>query len=321
MPELPKSSTSGGSRNPPTPTPWTRHSPSPCARDVGAQSAHGFGRVEHVIGFEQAGDLRLAHGQGAQDERPVRHGFVAGRGHRALERAALAGGERGKLGCGIHAERPKFEPLPAKSGPIGGLPKAMRGTGEARFDRPARSWQTHAPLVPFCRKHHLGQTRPRNQARLPQLRRPFLRSAEAADRMSQMRLHLRARGAVEAAPHAACPSPRPSRYPSPSSRTKRPRSSRTRRWRKRRPKPLTRRSRKPRKRSRWSKKRRSRPKTPRAKTASRRRPTTPAESEDDFEDEIEDDDEEEDDTLLEEVEEDEDDVSGIIDADIEKDEP
>jgi len=46
-----------------------------------------------------------------------------------------------------------------------------------------------------------------------------------------------------------------------------------------------------------------------------------AESEDDFEDEIEDDDEEEDDTLLEEVEEDEDDVSGIIDADIEKDEP
>jgi uncharacterized protein (TIGR02300 family) len=42
-----------------------------------------------------------------------------------------------------------------------------------------------------------------------------------------------------------------------------------------------------------------------------------AESEDDFED----DDEEEDDTLLEEVEEDEDDVSGIIDADIEKDEP
>ena len=45
-----------------------------------------------------------------------------------------------------------------------------------------------------------------------------------------------------------------------------------------------------------------------------------AESED-FEDEIEDDDEEEDDTLLEEVEEDEDDVSGIIDADIEKDEP
>ena len=44
-----------------------------------------------------------------------------------------------------------------------------------------------------------------------------------------------------------------------------------------------------------------------------------AESED-FEDEIEDDDEEDDDTLLEEVEEDEDDVSGIIDADIEKDE-
>src|SRR5882672_9668505 len=39
-----------------------------------------------------------------------------------------------------------------------------------------------------------------------------------------------------------------------------------------------------------------------------------------FEEEIEDE-EEEDDSLLEEVEEDEDDVSGIIDADIEKDEP
>lgn len=39
-----------------------------------------------------------------------------------------------------------------------------------------------------------------------------------------------------------------------------------------------------------------------------------------FEEEIEDEDEE-DDSLLEEVEEDEDDVSGIIDADIEKDEP
>src|SRR5882724_2845270 len=45
----------------------------------------------------------------------------------------------------------------------------------------------------------------------------------------------------------------------------------------------------------------------------------PAEAEE-FEEEIEDE-EEEDDSLLEEVEEDEDDVSGIIDADIEKDEP
>jgi uncharacterized protein (TIGR02300 family) len=45
----------------------------------------------------------------------------------------------------------------------------------------------------------------------------------------------------------------------------------------------------------------------------------PAEPEE-FEEEIEEE-EEEDDNLLEEVEEDEDDVSGIIDADIEKDEP
>ena len=48
-------------------------------------------------------------------------------------------------------------------------------------------------------------------------------------------------------------------------------------------------------------------------------PEEPVEQED-FEEEIEDE-EEEDDNLLEEVEEDEDDVSGIIDADIEKDEP
>jgi uncharacterized protein (TIGR02300 family) len=48
-------------------------------------------------------------------------------------------------------------------------------------------------------------------------------------------------------------------------------------------------------------------------------PEEPAEPEE-FEEEIEDE-EEEDDSLLEEVEEDEDDVSGIIDADIEKDEP
>jgi uncharacterized protein (TIGR02300 family) len=48
-------------------------------------------------------------------------------------------------------------------------------------------------------------------------------------------------------------------------------------------------------------------------------PEEPAEPEE-FEEEIEDE-EEEDDNLLEEVEEDEDDVSGIIDADIEKDEP
>ena len=48
-------------------------------------------------------------------------------------------------------------------------------------------------------------------------------------------------------------------------------------------------------------------------------PEEPVVSEEDFDDELEDDDEE-DDALLEEVEEDEDDVSGIIDADIEKDE-
>jgi uncharacterized protein (TIGR02300 family) len=48
-------------------------------------------------------------------------------------------------------------------------------------------------------------------------------------------------------------------------------------------------------------------------------PEEPVVTEDDFEDELEDEDEE-DDNLLEEVEEDEDDVTGIIDADIEKDE-
>ena len=85
VPELPKSSTSDGSRKPPTPTPWTRHSPSPSRATSAPKPAHRLGGVEHVVGFEQAGDLGLAHGQRAQDERPVRNGFVAGRRHRALE--------------------------------------------------------------------------------------------------------------------------------------------------------------------------------------------------------------------------------------------
>ena len=76
--------------------------------DIGAQAAHRFGGVEHVVGFEQARYPRLAHGQRAQDERAVRHRLVAGRGHRAFERAALAGGQRGKLACFIHCGTSKI---------------------------------------------------------------------------------------------------------------------------------------------------------------------------------------------------------------------
>src|SRR5205807_166086 len=47
------------------------------ALDDGAQRAHGGRGVEDILAFEQTGDLRLAHGERAEDERTVRDRLVA----------------------------------------------------------------------------------------------------------------------------------------------------------------------------------------------------------------------------------------------------
>ena len=94
VPELPKSSAPAGSRKPPTPTPWTRHSPSPMRSTVAPSARMALPVLMHVLAFEQAGNPGLAHRQRAEDQRAVRDRLVAGHAHAALERPAAAGGER-----------------------------------------------------------------------------------------------------------------------------------------------------------------------------------------------------------------------------------
>src|SRR5690606_21431659 len=92
VPELPISSTSSGSPKPPTPQPRTDQLPAPCRRTsapsarraaavrahVGAERPQSGSRAVHVLALEKALDLRLADGEAAHDNRPVRDRLVAG---------------------------------------------------------------------------------------------------------------------------------------------------------------------------------------------------------------------------------------------------
>ena len=105
--ELPKSSTSRGSRKPATPTPWTSQAPAPAALDdaldSGAERAHGVCGVEDVLAFKQAGDLRLADRERAEDKRAVGDRLVARHADLAAERprAPRAQGERRDPNAGL----------------------------------------------------------------------------------------------------------------------------------------------------------------------------------------------------------------------------
>ena len=216
-------------------------------------------------------------------------------------------------------KRPKFEPLRPKSGPVGGLPKAMRGTGEARFDRPARSWQTHRPLVPFSpesttlAKPDLGTKRvcPSCASRFYDLQKRPIECPKCAFTFEPEALLKQRRTRV----------PEPVAKPAPvvvaddeeveeaedEEMEEEATEGEDEAEEAEAPEVVE-----------------EAPVETEDAESEDGEPVAAedtAESEDDFEDEIEDEDEEEDDTLLEEVEEDEDDVSGIIDADIEKDEP
>ena len=159
-------------------------------------------------------------------------------------------------------------------------------------------------------KHHLGQGRSRNETRVPQLRGALLRPAEAPDRMPEMRLQLRAGGAVQAAPPAPARTRRcrPGRAAGDRGRGRRGRG-RGRRGRGRGGRGSRGRRRgaagrsPPPARTKTKKSRKKKPRPKRACRWSRRRGSA-------IEDiEVEDDEDEEDDDLLGEVEDEEDDVT------------
>ena len=67
-----------GSPRPPTPRPATRQRRPRLAHHLGAQRAHRGGGAQHVLAFQQAGDARLAHREGAEHQRAMADGLVAG---------------------------------------------------------------------------------------------------------------------------------------------------------------------------------------------------------------------------------------------------
>ncbi len=95
VPEFPMSSTSSGSRKPPIPTPWTRHSPSPVARDPGPQRLDRRRGAQNVIAFQKPGNPRLADAECPHDKRAVRDRFVAGSRDLAGQRTGLRGTKNG----------------------------------------------------------------------------------------------------------------------------------------------------------------------------------------------------------------------------------
>ncbi len=68
----------------------------------GAERPHRLGGVQHVLALQQAGNQGFADRQGRQDQSPVGNRFVARYADAAGQRAALAGGKRGRSGGGGH---------------------------------------------------------------------------------------------------------------------------------------------------------------------------------------------------------------------------
>ena len=79
---------------PATPTPWTRQTPSEPRVGRRPQRGHGPGRIDHVLGLQQAADRGFADGDGTKHQGPVRHGLVAGNPDAAGEAGGPGGTER-----------------------------------------------------------------------------------------------------------------------------------------------------------------------------------------------------------------------------------
>ena len=98
VPELPKSSTAGGSAKPADPDAANAPGALTGPLDRRAQRPHGLGGVEHVLAFQQPGNARLADRERPEDQGAVRDRLVAGHAHAAFERrprgARSAGMER-----------------------------------------------------------------------------------------------------------------------------------------------------------------------------------------------------------------------------------
>ena len=103
VPELPRSSTSAGSRPPPTPKPRTRQiaCPSPgFVHDLRPQGAQRGRRAQHVLALEQAAHGGFAQRQRAEHQGAVGDRFVAGRADAALQAGDGAGDELGRSSGG-----------------------------------------------------------------------------------------------------------------------------------------------------------------------------------------------------------------------------
>ena len=101
VPELPRSSTSAGSRPPPTPKPRTRQTPvAGFVHDLRPQGAQRGGRAQHVLALEQAAHRGLAQRQRAEHQGAVGDRFVAGRADAALQAGDGAGDELGRSSGG-----------------------------------------------------------------------------------------------------------------------------------------------------------------------------------------------------------------------------
>jgi len=82
----------------------TMHGPSTATMvyNVSTKGAHRLCRVEHIITFEQSGNLRLANGHRTEDQRPVRNRLVTGHMRVTGQRSAGAGGHRNRCAVAGH---------------------------------------------------------------------------------------------------------------------------------------------------------------------------------------------------------------------------
>src|SRR6185437_14552260 len=190
VPELPKSSAVAGARQPPRPTPPTRHIPS----------------LSRITVAPRAPTAPALFSTSSDSKRPVIR----------LSPSAIPARIRARwemdLSPGTQAVPFRDGALRARSGWVfGGSGSGGMASLRLTFTGGAESGKRAPPNTLLHGNKNLGQGGSWNEAGLPQLCGALLRPFEAADRMPQMRFLIRAGGALQAAPRPPARARRPRR--------------------------------------------------------------------------------------------------------------
>ena len=163
----------------------------PSCVDLGAQRAHGGGGAQHVLAFQQAGDLGGADGQRAEHQGAVADRLVArARAKRPESGAGGRAARSGRGGVGSWAMAAAFDmaarPVAMRAArfppPAAAATPALRGAGQTIRGIPpwqSPNWASSASASPAARSSTTWPARPRSARNAAPSSRPSSRGCAA----------------------------------------------------------------------------------------------------------------------------------------------